>query len=93
MRLSDVVSSMGAAWMQEAALLIFFVVFVAIVVHAWLRPQAEIERMARIPVDDDASDIRRRAEIKAAKFVAPDDPGRLNGCHRDQARTDQGAPR
>jgi cbb3-type cytochrome oxidase subunit 3 len=53
MRLSDVVSHAGLAGYAEIALVIFFVVFVAVSI-AVLRPsrRRELERAARMPLDD-----------------------------------------
>jgi hypothetical protein len=52
MSLSDVVSALDASIWQQIALLIFTAAFVAIVVQALTRRRAEIERCARLPIDD-----------------------------------------
>lgn len=52
MSLSDVVSGLDASIWQQAALLIFVCAFVAILVNAWRRPRAELDRAARLPIDD-----------------------------------------
>jgi cbb3-type cytochrome oxidase subunit 3 len=53
MKLSDVVSHAGLAFYAEVALIVFFAVFVAIVVRLFAsRRSRDMERMARLPLDD-----------------------------------------
>lgn len=53
MKLSDIMSGGAYAWMPQVALVIFIAVFFAIVVRILMRPKAEIEQIARLPLDDD----------------------------------------
>ena len=63
MKLSDVMSHAGLAGYAEVALILFFVVFVAVVVRtlAWSN-RAEMDRMSRLPLDDDGDDTRRTGD-------------------------------
>ncbi len=54
--LRDVISQSGFEVFQQIALLLFFVVFVAIVVRTWMRPRQEMDRYAHLPVDN-GSDV------------------------------------
>lgn len=54
MRLTDVVSGAGLSFYAQVALVLFFVAFVLIVVRLWFRrDRDELERMRRLPLDDD----------------------------------------
>lgn len=53
MSLRDVVSGLNASIWQQVALVLFVIAFVAIVVNAWLRPRAEVDQQARLPLEDD----------------------------------------
>ncbi len=50
--LREVVSESGYAILQQVALVLFFAAFVAIVVWTLLRPRQEMERCARLPVEN-----------------------------------------
>jgi cbb3-type cytochrome oxidase subunit 3 len=52
MRLSDIVSHAGLAGYAEAALILFFLVFVAVVVRVATRPRREMDLDARLPLED-----------------------------------------
>lgn len=53
MKLSDIMSSMGLASYAEVALVIFFVVFLAVVAHVMNRRNTErFERARHLPLDD-----------------------------------------
>lgn len=54
MRLSDIVSKMGASFYIEVALVLFFAVFLGVLFYAYglLRNDA-VEHMAAMPLDDD----------------------------------------
>lgn len=64
MSLTDLMSGMNLVHWPLAALLIFVSVFVGVVIWTLTRPRSEIERAARLPIqDDDAVDgARRRSE-------------------------------
>lgn len=55
MKLSDIVGHAGLAFYTEVALVLFLVVFVAVVVRTW-RPsrKAELEAQRRLPLEPDA---------------------------------------
>ncbi|RMF85711.1 MAG: cbb3-type cytochrome c oxidase subunit 3 [Planctomycetota bacterium] len=54
MSLTDIMSGANLALLPTVALLIFFGVFLAIVAWVLLRPKRDVERWARMPMDDDA---------------------------------------
>jgi cbb3-type cytochrome oxidase subunit 3 len=65
MRLSDVVGGAGLSVYAEIALLIFFVVFVAVVMRVFFTTRAGMDQAARLPFDDEApspSSAPRRAD-------------------------------
>jgi cbb3-type cytochrome oxidase subunit 3 len=65
MRLSDVVGGAGLSVYADIALLIFFVVFLAVVMRVAFATRAQMDQAARLPFDDEASSqssARRRAE-------------------------------
>ena len=54
MRLSDAVSHSGLALYAEVALVLFFLAFLVIAARLLRRPDhRELERMSRLPLDDD----------------------------------------
>ena len=54
MRLSEIMSHAGLAFYAEVALVIFFVVFVAIVLRVFSRSRrAKYDAAARMPLDDE----------------------------------------
>jgi cbb3-type cytochrome oxidase subunit 3 len=54
MKLSDVVSNAGLSGYAEVALLLFFIVFVAVVVRLWLpSSRDELEAQRLLPLDPD----------------------------------------
>jgi cbb3-type cytochrome oxidase subunit 3 len=53
MGLRDVVGNMGNTFLVEVALVLFFVVFVAIVVYVFLRRRSHWDKISRIPLNDD----------------------------------------
>jgi cbb3-type cytochrome oxidase subunit 3 len=55
MKLSDVVGNAGLAFYTEVALVVFFVVFVAVVVRTW-RPsrRRELEAQRLLPLEPDS---------------------------------------
>ncbi len=57
MRLVDVLSSVDLSVYPEAAIVIFLGVFLLTTLRVLRRPRTEIERAARLPLDD--SPIRR----------------------------------
>lgn len=52
MSLSDIMSATDQAAWQAAALVIFSGVFIAVAIHTWRRPTAEMSSAARLPIDD-----------------------------------------
>jgi cbb3-type cytochrome oxidase subunit 3 len=52
MRLSDIMSHAGLAIYAEVALVIFLAVFVAIVIRLFRSKRSEMERRARMPLED-----------------------------------------
>ena len=55
MRLSDVVSHSGLSIYAIVALLLFFAVFVAVTVRVARSKRADMDRQARMPLDDSSS--------------------------------------
>lgn len=52
MRLSDVMSHAGLAIYAEIAMIIFLLVFVAIVIRLFTSKRSDMERHGRMPLDD-----------------------------------------
>ncbi len=52
MKLSDVMSHAGLAGYAEVALILFLLAFVAVVWRAFGSSRAEMDRNARLPLDD-----------------------------------------
>lgn len=52
MRLSDIMAHSGLSIYAEIALILFLVVFVAIVIRTFTARRAEMDRNARLPLDD-----------------------------------------
>ncbi|HEY3215967.1 MAG TPA: cbb3-type cytochrome c oxidase subunit 3 [Candidatus Eisenbacteria bacterium] len=58
MRLSDVMSHSGLTIYAEIALILFFLVFIAVVARTFLPSRHdELRRASRLPLDDDATDV------------------------------------
>jgi cbb3-type cytochrome oxidase subunit 3 len=53
MKLSDVVGHSGLAGYAEIALLLFFAAFIAILVVVFRSSRRDMERAARLPLDDE----------------------------------------
>jgi cbb3-type cytochrome oxidase subunit 3 len=53
MKLSDIVSGAGLAMYAEIALLMFFVVFLAILMRTLFANRESLERAARMPLEDE----------------------------------------
>jgi len=51
-RLSDIMSHAGLALYAEIALVIFLIVFVAVVVRLFASKRSDMERHARMPLDE-----------------------------------------
>lgn len=60
--LSDVVAASGLAQYAEIALVIFFVVFMAIALRVLFMKRTDLDRMSRLPLDDDTSTVPVRDE-------------------------------
>jgi hypothetical protein len=50
--LKSVVESMGVTGFAQAALLLFFAVFLAVIVRESLRSNREVSRLGRMPLED-----------------------------------------
>ena len=50
--ISDVVGAAGLHGYAEIALILFFVVFVAVALRALFTRRADLDRLARMPLDD-----------------------------------------
>lgn len=48
----DVLQAMDFTLLSQIALVLFFVVFVAVVIRTVLRPRQEMDRQAQIPLSD-----------------------------------------
>jgi cbb3-type cytochrome oxidase subunit 3 len=53
MKLSDVVSGAGLALYAEVALLLFFIVFLAVAVRLMITRRERYEHMAQLPLEDE----------------------------------------
>lgn len=56
----DVLRAMDFTMLSQIALVMFFLVFVAVAVRTWLRPKDEIDRQSQIPLSDDPVEPRPR---------------------------------
>lgn len=54
----------GAAFYVQAALLLFFSVFISVLVREALRPKGEVQRMADLPLRDDADVFPAQEDVK-----------------------------
>jgi len=54
----DVLRAMDFTLLSQIALVIFFLVFLAIVIRTWRRPKDEIDRQGQIPLSDDPIEPR-----------------------------------
>ncbi len=57
--LRGVVELMEAEWYAVVALVLFVLAFVAILLNALLRRRSEVDRQARLPLDDDTPQANR----------------------------------
>ena len=63
MKLSDVMSHAGLAGYAEVALILFFVVFVAVVVRTLLwSNREELDHVSHLPLDDDGENRNRTGD-------------------------------
>jgi cbb3-type cytochrome oxidase subunit 3 len=63
MRLSDVMSHAGLAGYAEIALILFFVAFVAVVVHTLRFSHREtLDHLSHLPLEDDADQAPRTGD-------------------------------
>lgn len=60
--LSDVVGASGLAVYAEIALVIFFVVFVAIAIRVAFMKKKDLEHVSRLPLDDESAASRTRED-------------------------------
>jgi len=56
----DVLRAMDFTVLTEVALVIFLLVFVAVAIRTWRRPDDEIDKQAQIPFSDDPIEPRPR---------------------------------
>lgn len=52
MKLSDVMGGTGLSWYAQVGLVVFLVVFVAVVIWTLTRPKKRMDLDAQIPLDD-----------------------------------------
>ncbi len=52
MSLTDLMSGFDLAFYAQAALIVFFIVFVVVVIRAWRQPKDELSHLAGLPLDD-----------------------------------------
>lgn len=57
----DVLRAMHFTTLSEIALVIFFVVFVAVVIRVWRRPKSEMDKQSQIPLSDEPVEPRHHA--------------------------------
>ena len=65
MKLSDVVAHAGLSIYAEIALILFFIVFVAVVVRLWAPShRAELEAQRMLPLDPDTPATKREGAAR-----------------------------
>lgn len=62
--IKDVLQAMDFTLLSQAALVLFFLVFVAVVIRTWLRPDREMRRQAQIPLDDQPVEPRSTKAVE-----------------------------
>lgn len=55
----DVLRAMDFTVLSQIALVMFFLVFVAVVIRTWRRPNEEIDRQSQIPLSDEPIEPRQ----------------------------------
>jgi cbb3-type cytochrome oxidase subunit 3 len=55
----DVLRAMDFTLLSQIALVLFFLVFVAVVIRTWRRPKDEIDRQSQIPLSDEPVEPRQ----------------------------------
>lgn len=71
MSLTDIVSGMNLTIYPQVALVISLATFLGVVVYVILRPRREIERQARLPLEDDDPPRRVAAPHRTANRSLP----------------------
>lgn len=71
MSLTDIVSGMNLTIYPLVALVISLVTFLGVVVYAVLRPRREIDRQARLPLEDDDRPCRAAAPRRTVNRSLP----------------------
>ncbi|MEP0845749.1 MAG: cbb3-type cytochrome c oxidase subunit 3 [Phycisphaerae bacterium] len=66
MSLTDIVSGMNVTIYPQIALVISLVTFLGVVVYVMLRPKREIDRQARLPLENDDPPRRAAAPRRVA---------------------------
>ena len=69
--IADVVGSSGLAGYAEIALLLFFIVFLAVGIRALLTSRAALDHAARLPLDDDSSLPTSRSSTRGGEPSRP----------------------
>ena len=54
----DVLRAMDFTTLSQIALVIFFLVFVAVVIRVWTRPKKEMDKHGQIPLSDEPIEPR-----------------------------------
>jgi cbb3-type cytochrome oxidase subunit 3 len=62
MRLSDVMSHSGLVLFAEIAMILFIVVFVAIVIRVFTARRKDMDRNARLPLEDDERPAKEKQD-------------------------------
>ncbi|MGE5176940.1 MAG: hypothetical protein ACM3JJ_11260 [Hyphomicrobiales bacterium] len=58
MHLSDIMAHAGLALYAEIAMVLFLLVFVVVVVRIFRARKSDVERQARLPLEDDEPPVR-----------------------------------
>ena len=55
----DVLRAMDFTLLSQIALVLFFIVFVAVVIRTWTRPKKDMDKQSEIPLRDEPVEPRR----------------------------------
>ena len=64
MKLSDIMGNSGLALYAEIALVLFLVVFVAIVIRIFATRRSDMDRHARLPLEDGERPVMENRPVK-----------------------------
>ena len=62
----DVLRAMDFTTLSQIALVLFFVVFVAVVIRTWTRPKKDMDKQSQIPLSDEPVEPRYTKSSKTA---------------------------